>query len=234
MVRYPLPSAFEWSFEEIAAAETDRAARLEEPLSPTALIAALLDRLRTGLGQPGKVFLAQEFRGEGQNHPRAVIQFAVGSELFDQFFNARSGYRAHYRAHYKRGLRFNNALINAVHGAMAEMPDLVEGRWLGHPAKDLGPLRIQRDLLLQSLEPCVAKIWWCADRFRPGGGIDPLPFGVTGPRLLLGDTEWNAPYRDEEDAWLEVKGRFLGLPRWDQGKKLILDRSKGISADGTA
>jgi hypothetical protein len=47
------------------------------------------------------VRLGREHLDRDWNHVSAVVQFPVGTKLFDWFFNARTGYRAHFRVHYK-------------------------------------------------------------------------------------------------------------------------------------
>ena len=114
------------------------------------------------------------------------------------------------------------------------LPNAVLGRLLGHPAKDLGDISILKAWIIASIEPCVSKLWWCRDRFLVDGGMEELDSGLYGPKLRIGDLErWSAPVREDGEAWLELKGRFLGSPRWDQ-KKLILGRAKGLHRYGTA
>lgn len=231
-----LPDPTSWSFTEIRKTDPARANRLEVPYAPAELVNDLADALRAGLQMPGLTFLARELRGRHGDDCRPVVQFAVSRDLFDRFFNSRAGYRAHFRSHYKCGLRFNNQIIAALHDVLkAGASDAIAGRLLGFPAEDLGPTSISKAWLLRWLEPYVSKIWWCRDRFRVPSGMDGLNLGIYGPRLLLaGSDPWVAPYRDETEAWLEVKGRFFKSQRYDQGKKLILTRAIGLRDRGTA
>jgi hypothetical protein len=165
-----------------------------------------------------------------------VVQFYVGDILFDRFFNARLGYRAHFRHHYKCGLRFNNKIVAALRSVLDhELPELIDGRLLGHPPEDRGALTIEKRDLLESFERYVSKIWWCRDRFKPDAGVEKLPFGLDGPRLALDEyVTWAAPFRSDAESWLELKGRFVGKPRFDQHKKYIATRAISLSKNGTA
>ena len=166
---------------------------------------------------------------------RAVVQFAVGTSVFDWFFNARTGYRAHFRAHYKCGLRFNNQIVEAIGSVLdTRLPETVRVRELGRGFTDCGEALIPKAVLLSSLVPYLAKIWCCTKRIKSGGGIEDLPPGVVGePRLLLGGESWVALWRDEDGAWLDVKGGFLGGTRPYQPKKPF-ERARTLQALGTA
>ncbi len=105
---------------------------------------------------------------------------------FAEFFNARTGYRAHFRAHNACGLDFNNQIIEAFrHGLNAKLPDVVPGRELNGEFQDCGGTQIPKSFLIDSLEPHLSKVWFCNKRIGPGGGIEVLPTGVVGPRILL-------------------------------------------------
>jgi hypothetical protein len=45
---------------------------------------------------------------------RAVVQFPIGAELFDWFFNARTGYRAQFRYGWQKGLSENAHLVTML------------------------------------------------------------------------------------------------------------------------
>jgi hypothetical protein len=165
---------------------------------------------------------------------RVVVQFGVGAEVFDWFFNARTGYRAHFRANYMLGLKFNSEVIDALRGGLARLPDATPGRDLSGKFEDCGEVLIRRGFVLTSLVSDLSKVWFCAKRIQSGGGIELLPTGVVGPGLLLnGDVRWAAPYREQDSAWLDVKGAFIGESGLYQPKDPI-GRAKGLQATGEA
>jgi len=89
-----LPTANDWSFEEIRQCDPHRAERLETPKSAQSHIAAVNVALREAL-RHNRSRLARE-NSEKVHADRAVIQFLLPPTVYDQFFNARSGYRAHF------------------------------------------------------------------------------------------------------------------------------------------
>ena len=163
------------------------------------------------------------------------MQFSVTRDLFDEFFNARTGYRAHFRAHYECGLKFNAAIIGALRLELErKLPMVVQGRELDCTFQDCGPARISRDFLISSLVEDLSKIWFCGKLIQREGGIRDLPTGVVGPKILLsGGERWAAPNRDERDAWLDVKGAFLGAAGRYQPKDPVA-RAKALQTTGQA
>ena len=198
-----------------------------------ALLNALEQALDHGLNT-SDVRMGLEHAIEQWDDRRAVVQFGVGSDIFDWFFNARTGYRAHFRVHYMHGLEFNSLIIDTVRDRLARLPYFVHGRELDSEFKDYGAASIPRSFLLTSFVPDLSKIWYCSERIRRYGGIKCLPIGVGGPRLLLeGDVCWAALYRADDSAWLEVKGAFLGKAGPYQPKDPV-DRAKQLQATGEA
>lgn len=209
-----LPNRQSWRFDEIAEMDPARAATLESAGSPDELIAAIRVALQDGLAGTS-VRLGFE-RAEGRNHNcRAVIQFAVGEGLFDWFFNARTGYRAHFRVAPARGLAFNGRVIGSLALILARrLPDPVQCTDLSEKFEDCGRINISRNEFLASLatDAPLSKVWFCSQRIGRQGGIERLPLGVGGPKIVLDGTSppWAAPARDDGEAWLEVKGAFVG------------------------
>ncbi len=98
-----LPDKSSWRFDEIACSEPDRVPSLNGAEPPMALLKALKDALDQSLNH-SDVRMGREHAKEQSDDCRAVVQFGVGVQLFDWFFNARTGYRAHFRGHYACGL----------------------------------------------------------------------------------------------------------------------------------
>ncbi|UPJ68109.1 hypothetical protein [Bradyrhizobium sp. 191] len=217
------------------AADHRRGVTLEADGSPSSLLMRVCGALEKSL-EVGEVRFARE-RAEGQpNDYRAVIQFHVGAHLFDWFFNGRRGYRAHFWADYQCGLRFNDQLIDALRSILeTRIQDAVVGRELDDRFEDIGAARIARSFLINSLVPYLSKVWLCTKRIRLNGGTEWLPTGVLGPRILLGSdgSSWAAPHRDEDAAWLDIKGAFLGRAGVYQ-PKTPLERAKKLQATGEA
>ena len=198
------------------------------------MIEALLSALEQAL-DIGEVRLGREHAASRWDDCRAVLQFGVGAQLFDWFFNARTRYRAHFRVRYEFGLKFNNQIIEALCLRLdATLPLCVPGRELNSEFEDCGKAQIPKSFVIASLVPDLSKVWFCTKRIQPSGEIERLPTGVVGPRILLDDEHsWAAPYRVDNDSWLDVKGAFLGCTGPYQPKDPIA-RAKRLQATGEA
>jgi hypothetical protein len=147
------------------------------------------------------------------SHHRTVIQFRVDPNLFDWFFNARTGYRAHFRAHPDRGLAFNGDVIRALRDRLwPRLPSSVDIRRVDTAMNDLEAISLPSADLVRSLDPELAKVWFGATPI--GGGYRPT--GLSGPKIRVGSASWAAPYMD--DAWLDLKGAFDGNSQLYQPK----------------
>lgn len=229
-----LPNESSWRFDAIASSEPDRASALKVAGPPRALIKALQSALEEALGI-GEVRLGREHAASQWDDCRAVLQFGVGAQLFDWFFNARTGYRAHFRVCYECGLMFNNQIIETLRLHLdGSLPIFVPGRELNSEFEDCGEAQIPKGFLIASLASDLSKVWFCTKRIGPSGEIELLPTGVVGPRILLdGEHSWAAPYRADNSAWLDVKGAFLGNAAPYQPKDPIA-RAKRLQATGEA
>jgi hypothetical protein len=143
------PDRLNWRFDAILAAEPHRGAVLDADFSPSSLLAGVCGALGNALKIKNVRFPRE--RAEGRpNDYRAVVQFGLGTPLFDWFFNGRMGYRAHFRTHYEWGPKFNGQLIDALRGILdKELQDTVTGRELDGRFEDVGEAR----LLIASLVP---------------------------------------------------------------------------------
>jgi hypothetical protein len=87
--------------------------------------------------------------------------------------------------------------------------------------------------VVRSLEPRLSKIWFCSQHLNDGQ-VTRLPFGLTGPRIILDEgVSWAAPYRDDSSAWLEVKGAFVSPGGLYQPKDPVR-RAKRLQQSGDA
>jgi hypothetical protein len=229
-----LPDELSWRFDEIAAFDPERASSLQRAPPPEAILAELETKLfETFIRQDLRV--ARELAEIPQYGYRAVVQFEVGVELFDWFFNARTGYRAHFRAGYDCGLDFNSQIIELLCRRLgAIIPDLIPCRELNSEFQDCGEATMPKEFLVNSLVLDLSKIWFCTALIRSDGGIIVLPSGIVGPKILLDDNiRWAAPSRGSGSSWLDIKGAFLSKNGLYQPKDPI-ERAKKLQATGEA
>jgi hypothetical protein len=113
------------------------------------------------------------------------VQFQVHPELYDWFFNARTGYRAQFWISPEAGAAFNERLSRTLADTLsAKLPATlavrrvhVDGRGTSRGERDEGAVQRTRDELLASLSPGQAKIWICERLCKssgdPPGGVLP-------------------------------------------------------------
>jgi hypothetical protein len=229
-----LPDNITWRFERILESDPERAKALEKAASPSALIDAIVGALEQAIARDD-VRWGREQKAGATDDYRAVVQFCVNAQLFDWFFNARTGYRAHFRLHWKCGLEFNKQIFEALRRCLdAKIPNSVIGRQLDGDFQDCGQVEIVKPFLMDSLVPGLSKVWFCTKLIGRDGGIQQLLAGVVGPKILLhGGEPWAAPYRVDEEAWLDIKGAFLGKHGPYQPKDPRL-RARELQAKGEA
>jgi len=209
--RSRFPHELTWRLDEISSSDPNRASALEKAGSAKALVHAIKNVLDRAL-VCHDVRWGREQAASRPDDCRAVVQFHVGTWLFDWFFNAKTGYRAHFRVQCESGLRFNNQIIRALRRLLdARLPEIVLGWHLNDRFEDCGQVQIPKTFLMNSLTPDLSKVWFCTKLIGRDCGIKDLPLGVVGPRILLNYNEsWAAPSREDDKAWLEIKGAFLG------------------------
>lgn len=156
---FDFPDVSNWRFDAIFASEPHRKVLWQDG-APQFLLAGVCDALAQALSCKN-VRLALDYAERQPNDFRAVVQFRVGAELFDWFFNGRRGYRAHFRAHYECGLDFNCQLIDALRNVLDEaLPDEIVARKVDYLFRDLGELQIGKTVLTTSLVPRLSKVWF--------------------------------------------------------------------------
>ena len=200
-----------WSFKDIESVDPARAAALKAAGSPDQLIVALCAALEDGFDGNDVRFGFERAEGRREDR-RAVVQFAVGERLFDWMFNARTGYRAHFRADAETGLAFNDRIVEALAGVLANrLPNPVSCVDISERFDDCGRINVARRKFLASLaiEGSLPKVWFCTRRICKQGGVKCLSLGLGGPKLSVGnEIEWAAPAPDDDNAWLDIKGAF--------------------------
>jgi hypothetical protein len=177
-------SETEWSFDKVESAEPERAAKLKAAGIPEALIEALREALVQGFDGDGVRF-GREQNSSQPDDWRSMLQFRVGTCLFDWFFNARTGYRAHFKTSPETGLKFNDAIVQMTVGRInAKASQKLDVTLLNIKYEYIGTAKIPREQFLLSFAPILAKIWLCALLIEPGQ-IKQLPTGATGPRIRV-------------------------------------------------
>jgi hypothetical protein len=223
-----------WTFAEIAASESGRAALLESAPASSTIQGSVIARFEAAL-IGGHVHIGMEQSGSNQEDLRAVLQFPVGETLFDQFFNANAGYRALFRRDWRTGLSYNRDIVAILRSRVASsLAADVLVRHLTPRFEDCGAFTVSREQICRSLDPDLSKVWFCDLLIASDGQVVQLPTGATGPRLRLDEqTTWAALARNDQDAWLSVKGAFVGSEGPYQPKDPA-DRAKKIQASGEA
>lgn len=223
-----------WSFAGIAAIEPARAMQLESAPSAESIAASVLGAFESALAAE-RVRIGMEESGSNSSDLRVTLQFHVGATLSDQFFNANTGYRAQFRRGWQRGLEYNRSIVTSIRTVVAKSPQLVlPARRLTSKFEDCGALDVTREQVCASLDPNLSKVWFCARLITGDGQITQLLSGVVGPRLRLDQqTTWAAVTRDEECAWFDVKGAFVGSHGLYQPKDPI-ERAKKLGVNGEA
>lgn len=221
-----------WRFDEIAETEPDRAAALEQAPSERGLLSALRQTFDGSLSR-GETRFGYERASDPRGGHRIVIQFHVGCQLFDWFFNGRTGYRAAFQRSPNNGRRFNAEVIETIRDRAGDgLPEHVPGRQLDEAFRDVGAIRIRRDTVTSSLSPELSKIWFCPLRIGRDGGIEQVALGLGGPRIKVeGAGRWAAPHPEDADAWVAVFGAFLG-PNGPYQPKCPQERAKQLHKRG--
>jgi hypothetical protein len=189
---YP-PSEAEWSFDELA---SERAQKLEKAPCFDDIVCKIRQSLKVGITEAS----ARSYDHLDRD-TRAVIQFRVDPDLYDLFFNSRTGYRAQYWHSLERGVSGNAFLLANL------LSELCDSEW---PARD--DWKLTRDLAMRSLVCAGAKVW--VDESRD---IYRANF-IESPRLRVRKWQSNDPYPHEracaprpacDRCWLDLKGCFV-------------------------
>lgn len=219
----------DWDFSEIRKHDALRAARLERAGSSDELISALENELERAIGD-GKVRFGLDSVSNEFKECRVIIQFSVNRDVYDWFFNARTGYRAQFWVSPEVGLAFNQRLVDRLRVILCErLTAPVEARRIivqydgqTRQEKDGGECSLRLWGIERSLVPQASKIWICERLIQPSGR-DPenIGFAVLSsaqrsmPKLMVPKWSRNngeglrAPYPEAECSWLDLKGAFI-------------------------
>jgi hypothetical protein len=229
----PGPTDSDWSFDAIRLTQPARADLLELAPSPDDLIAALSDVLgQTVLGNDLR--LAIDSRGNRWKDRRAIVQIRVTSELYDNFFNARTGYRGWFWVKADHGLALNaRAVENLSAVLLTRLPARVPARRVEitfangqRQENDAGTQDVPLCLIESSLAPAISKLWICEHLYHTDGQ-QPTPIYLSAlrggdPRLVVPRWQYvhnlesgatgegcRAPFATDESAWIDLKGGFV-------------------------
>lgn len=197
------PSKTDWSFEEICASDSDRAARLEAAALPDILVATLAVALQNAIYH-GEVRYGLDSLENKFIECRAIIQFKVDPNLYDWFFNARTGYRAQFLTSPDASAAFNTKIIEVLRNVLdRHLPQNVVVRRIrtvrsktgpceeSREDYDIGAKTLPRGSIVRSLDPSVSKIW-IGERLMenkcgqlPDIGFATLREAAQGPKLRV-------------------------------------------------
>ena len=165
------PSMTDWSFENIRAVDRERAERLESTASPLALITALAETLEKAMNR-GEIRYGLDSLENKFVECRAIIQVKVDPNLYDWFFNSRTGYRAQFWISADAGAAFNTEIIEVLRDFLTRhLPQRLVVRLIwakrikisAHEESredyDIGDKTVPRGSVVRSLDPSVSKVW---------------------------------------------------------------------------
>lgn len=196
-------------FDDIASVDAERAARLSAAPSFEVIVAEVIQGLRRAIER--KQFqCAMDYPPYGGK--RAIFQFQICPQLYDWFFNSRSGIRAQYRVSPDQGIRATATIMKAATDVVvASLPVEFPVRHV-KVDRDLGCLVCERAFFRESLSHEDAKVWvgeWIVTGKQ--GLLTEVPM-YDEPYVLFGDNSSTAPapYGPIELTWLDLKGAVIG------------------------
>lgn len=228
----PEPLASDWGFDNIRAADGKRAGHLEHASPSSALVAATADALTTAIKRRD-VRIGVDSKDNLFKACRTIVQFPVDRDLYDWFFNARTGYRAQFWSSTGDGIAFNAAISSALAAQFLDRLSFpVPARKIvtiktngAREDRDAGSIALDHDLASKSLGCAVAKVWICERLMSAEGVITNIfapvlaaaaregkliiPRWVEGAGNHCTGEGLLAPYPDPEYAWLDLKGSFI-------------------------
>lgn len=221
-----------WGYADIALAEPDRARYLESAPSADILIEKVVSTF-VDAARSGDLRVGMDQSGLDRTHLRAVLQVHAGTTLEDQLLNARSGVRAAHREGWRKGHEYNRRIVDGVRDGIRGMEQLiVRARLLTHEFQDCGEIDVSWAQIIESLEPNLSKIWFCARLIDGRGKVLQLPTGATDSRIRVDDdTTWPSIARNEDDAWFDLKGAHVG-PDGPYQRKDPVDRALALHETG--
>ena len=174
-----------WHYDEIAANEPERATRLMAAPDWATMLEMVALAFRKSLPE-GTLRFGFDESGRNADHLRAVLQFPVGEQLYDWFFNSRTGYRAQFRRGSIFGSEQNRVLIERLRIEFDSFTLRgVSARRLSSRFDDLGPMTSDPRSVITSLDPSLSKVWFCERRIGNLQGVEALRVFRATPDQLL-------------------------------------------------
>jgi hypothetical protein len=174
--------------------------------------------------------------GRDSRDLRGVVQFPLGTSLFDWLFNSTAGYRAQFRIGSANGLALNAELIEEVAAELRRFAttDVVIHRYTSEFIyKDSTPGKVA--LVAATMDPKLSKVWACEKLIGNGGQIQNLFVSRTGPKQLIPGTDpWSSLYPEDADGWLDVKGAFFTSTGHQYQLKSPEERAAKLQERGSA
>lgn len=221
-----------WCFSEIAGEDPDRARLLESTDTAEKLIFAVEAALSVSF-ETHHLRIGVEVSEKRPSDRRIVVQFFAGSALLDWFMNAKTGYRAQFREHWKSGLCFNAEMVERLRAILlSKLGAEIDAQLLNDRFETIGSVRIAKGFVLTSLVPYLSKVWVCTCLLLDKGGSRYVPLSG-GANLRIGGERFWAPFPSEGDAWLDLKGGFVG-PSYVYQPKNPVRRARGLQIKMTA
>jgi len=174
-------------------------------------ISALVSRVSLALREAEPLNPIWELSDTSASVGRAVVQFRVGSDLFDAFFNSSIVYRAMFRRGPRIGSATNAAIIASVKELLSStLPETVTAQLIEFGPRWKGSTTVPKSEFLRSLDPNLAKIWYSTAEVRSSGEIRAMPTGVSDGKINVGLAyDWAEIRQNPDDCVLEAKGAFV-------------------------
>lgn len=148
-----------WSFDVLEALDPDRAAVLRETPPWNEIVRAVRTALHRSL-QTQTAKFGLEASSRDDRDLRGLVQFPIGVDLYDLFFNGVDGYRAQFRIGCDVGLVANAQLVCELRDELRSLGAIDVP--LHRLTRDFELLRTEREpiaLIESTLDPTLAKVW---------------------------------------------------------------------------
>lgn len=224
-----------WTFAEFDKHDSQRALHLRSAPCWSELITAVRGALGKAIETKNARFGFDE-SGRDARDLRGVVQFPVGTLLFDWLFNGTTGHRAQFRIGRANGLASNARLVSQL---AAELERFAATETMIHrftsefvyKESALGTI----GQVVATLIPKLSKVWACERLISSTGNAESLFVSRTGPKLLIPATEpWSSLYAEDGAGWLDVKGAFVPADGQPYQPKAPEIRAAKLEERGTA
>ncbi len=196
----------------------------------------LVEQLTDLLESNNRIVIARECAGKDLDDKRVVVQFFVGKNFFDWFFNGKTGYRAHYQQSPISGLIFNTKLIQVVVDYFSLKDNrCFNGYEFEEGFTNIRSVEISKEFLMKSLHPYYSKIWCCDTRIENDGNVSNMT--IFRSTSIFQFNDWKEVYADDDDcSWLDIKGGFIDSAKGYlyQPKEPFLERAYDLYSRGAA